>query len=145
MSERIKSVCHATTCFPGVTVADVQNRVTEYIDKQIPWVSLGRAEAGMDCLGVILHLYRSFGVEAGDPLSLDPAHVRDFVLADHWVPTTTIRTGDVVSYLSMGVEQHLGIILPGAVFHATQAQGVAVTPRRLLKVVGYYSHKDLQC
>ena len=142
MEERVKSQCHATTCFPGVTVKSFQARVEEFICKSIPWVSLGRSDKGVDCLGLIIAVYASFGIEVDDPMSLDPSRVREFVLADQWVEALTIRTGDVASYTVKGVEQHLGILIPGGILHATEDLGVLVTKRSIMKLTGYFSFKD---
>lgn len=112
----------------------------------VRWKVHGRDFNGMDCMGVLIYLYREAGVTLPDPMSRHPAEVLRSAIYKHFekLPTLHPEYGCVASYYDgQKVNQpHLGVVFGDQVVHAVESRGVVATRWRLLKPAAFYRLKS---
>lgn len=95
------------------------------------------AAEGLDCLGLLLLLYRRlYDRELPDPMTLDASRVRSSPLSREFREVEgPPEPGDAVELPN----SHVGFVLPGdAVIHCRREAGVIVTPIHRLRIKGVY-------
>lgn len=111
-----------------------------------PYLEKGRAAQGVDCFGLLLHLFRCAGVELEDVEIADSGELAQHfamrferVSAEEWA-----EAGDVVLMRRADRLHHVGVSLGGPVFiHATERFGVVQSSMRdyRLFILGVYRLK----
>lgn len=117
-----------------------------------PFLRHGRSKDGIDCLGVVLEMYRRFGIALTDPVETLPVEA----LTDHSVVSDAMgeweevnsgyRERDVIVFRDSTGKVHVGILVSlSKMLHATENNGVVVSPIRyrqqsIEKVYRYRCH-----
>ena len=102
-----------------------------------PFKLYGRDKTGIDCLGVVLEVYRRAGTPFPDPLEVLPTTPSlDAMLStgetSEWSQVVGgYRERDVVLFRDSAGSLHVGVLVtPSRILHATEAHGVVVSPLR---------------
>jgi cell wall-associated NlpC family hydrolase len=102
-----------------------------------PFVRHGRSKEGIDCLGIVLEMYRRAGIDLPDPVDTLPEEA----LSDHGVISDAMgewedvvggyRELDVIVFRDSTGKIHVGVLVSLAkMIHATENNGVIVSPLR---------------
>lgn len=108
-----------------------------------PFVVFGRDRKGIDCLGVVIYIYREcLGIKIPDFLTEKPEEVMDHPLMKLFRKAEIPEDGDVVEFLNGSGASHVGIFCDRKIIHAAEKTGVIITPRSrfFLPVVGYFRY-----
>jgi cell wall-associated NlpC family hydrolase len=115
------------------------------------WIHQGRSRAGVDCVGLVIRVAHALGLSTFDTADYsrqpDPVRMRA-LLAEHMVPISRPRIGDVLLMRFEHEPQHVAIVSDIGIIHA-YAQARRVVEHRLddiwqSRIVGAYQFKGIE-
>ena len=128
MSATITKCGALASSFPAAEVAYEDLLLT-------PYTPNGRTLAGLDCMGVVLEIYRRAGIKLPDPLAAGGSIFEFTELFQEITDTSTIQLYDLVG-ARMG-DQHVGVVVrPGLVLDASEKRNVCCLRVNVLKQLG---------
>lgn len=102
-----------------------------------PFLRHGRSKEGIDCLGIVLEMYRRAGIDVPDPLEHMPGDpLNEDIFADitqgSWREVVGgYRELDVIVFRDSQGRLHVGVLVTlSKMLHATENNGVVVSPIR---------------